>query len=294
MFGYIRTVPTELRLREHECYRAYYCGLCRTMGKCTGACSRLTLSYDFVFLAVVRAWLTGEKPEFERIRCALHPFKHRHAVRRSATLSYCADASVLLSYHKCLDDLADERGLRKWRARLARLVLRHGYRKAKAREPALDRAIGNALHALADYEKQPSTHSADEPASLFGDLMAAVFSERLTGGNARLAAHFGRQIGAWIYLTDAADDYAEDLRRKRYNPYVGLFGSEMTDADRQAIRLSLTEHLADAEQAFLLFPPPPCPELRELVANVFYLGMPRTVERILFPSQATKKEINHE
>lgn len=294
VFGYIKTVPAELRLREHECYRAYYCGLCRAMGKCTGSCSRLTLSYDFVFLAVVRAWLCDEKPELAHIRCALHPFKRRHAVRNSPTLAYCANASVLLSYHKCLDDLADERGARKWRARLARFGLRGGYRKAKAQEPELDRVIRDRLHALAEYEKRPGTHSADEPASLFGDLMAAVFSAGLTESKARLAAHFGRQIGIWIYLTDAADDYAEDLRRGRYNPYAGLFGAEMTDADRRAIQLSLTEHLADAEQALQLFPQPPCPELRELASNVLYLGMPRTVEQILFPSQATKKEINHE
>ena len=79
MFGYVRTVPSELRLREYECYRAYYCGLCRSMGKCTGACSRLTLSYDFVFLAACRAWLCGEKPETKRFRCALHPLRGRAA-----------------------------------------------------------------------------------------------------------------------------------------------------------------------------------------------------------------------
>ena len=56
MFGYIKPLTPELRIREHECYRAYYCGLCRAMGKCTGQCSRMTLSYDFVFLAAVRCW----------------------------------------------------------------------------------------------------------------------------------------------------------------------------------------------------------------------------------------------
>ena len=294
MFGYIKTVPSELRLREYECYRAYYCGLCRSMGKCTGACSRLTLSYDFAFLAACRAWLCGEKAETKHIRCALHPLRRRLTVTGSEQLDYCADASVLLSYHKCLDDLNDERGLRRLRARLAKCALRKGYRKAKNRREKLNEAIRNSLADLSAYEKQPDRHSADEPANRFGDLMAAVFSEGLEGSTARIAADFGRSVGKWIYLVDAADDYAEDIRKHRFNPYTGLFGSEMTDGNRRAVELSLTEILCDAERAFLLFPEPPCAEVREIVSNILYLGMPRTAQRVLFPSHVTKKETEHE
>ena len=294
MFGYIRAVPSELRMREYECYRAYYCGLCRSMGRCTGACSRLTLSYDFVFLAAVRAWLTGEVPQTKHFRCALHPLRRRLAVVNSRTLDYCADASVLLSYSKCLDDIHDERGLRRLRARLAMAGLRGGYRKAKRRHPALDLAIREALQALSEWEQQPDTHSADEPAELFGRLMAAVFSEGLDGVPARLAAELGRGIGKWIYLVDAADDFAADIKKHRYNPYRGLFGSTLTEENRRAIALSLTEILADSERAFLLFDQAPCPELREIVSNILYLGMPRTAKRVLFPSNATEKETIHE
>ena len=54
MFGYIRTDVPEMRVRENEYYRAVYCGLCRAQGKCTGQCSRFTLNYDIVFLALLR------------------------------------------------------------------------------------------------------------------------------------------------------------------------------------------------------------------------------------------------
>lgn len=294
MFGYIKTVPAELRLREYECYRAYYCGLCRAMGRCTGACSRLTLSYDFVFLAVTRAWLAGEKPTMRHFRCLLHPLKHRQAVEGSDQLDYCADASVLLSYHKCRDDLADERGLRRLRARVAMLGLHGGYRRAKGRRPELDAAIARSLGALADYEKSTDPHSADLPAGLFGDLMAAVFSDGLEGPTARLAAELGRGIGKWIYLVDAADDFDGDQKKHRFNPLRGLFGQTLDDGARRAIELSLTEHLAATERAFLLFGTPPCPEQREILSNILYLGMPRTAHRVLFSSQSDKKETVHE
>ena len=67
MFGYVKTHNPELRVAEYEYYRAAYCGLCRSMGKCTGQCSRMTLSYDFAFLALIRLALTGDKVSEEKL-----------------------------------------------------------------------------------------------------------------------------------------------------------------------------------------------------------------------------------
>ena len=113
MLGYVRTDRAELRVREDVFYRALYCGLCHRMGKCTGNCSRMTLNYDFVFLAAVRLSLTGEAPTVKKQRCFLHPFRSRPTVQACKSLDYCADASALLVYHKLLDDLHDEKGLKK-------------------------------------------------------------------------------------------------------------------------------------------------------------------------------------
>ncbi len=62
MTGYIRPLPSELKLREYRYYRGAYCGLCHAMGKCTGQCSRLTLSYDMTFLVLLRLALTCGNP----------------------------------------------------------------------------------------------------------------------------------------------------------------------------------------------------------------------------------------
>ena len=131
MFGYIRVNAQELRVREYECYRALYCGLCKHMGKCTGQCSRLSLSYDFVFLAAVRIALSKEQITAKKKRCLLHPFRPRKCVTDSPALAYCANASALLTYHKLADDIADEKGLKKLRALLAKPFFAGAYRKAK-------------------------------------------------------------------------------------------------------------------------------------------------------------------
>ncbi len=290
MLGYIRPHAPELRLREYECYRAAYCGLCRHMGKCTGTCSRMTLSYDFVFLAAARFALAGEEPQMKPIRCAIHPLSKRQAVKASPTLVYCADASALLSYHKCRDDIADERGLRRLRARSASLLLRRGYRKAKKRHPSLDGRIRDALAALSLLEKDKNaTPSAEAPAALFGQVMAAVFSEGLDTAEARIAASFGESIGRWIYLADAADDFEEDCKKDRYNPYRPLFGNTLEEEARESIRLSLTMHLSAAERAFLLIDRHPSPEWKEILCNILYLGLPATAERILTKQRKDNK-----
>ena len=291
MLGYIRTDSPELRLRDGECYRAIYCGLCRQMGKCTGQCSRLSLSYDFAFLAVFRMSLTNEKMELQKKRCLVHPFKKRNMAIDSPSLAYCADASAILTYHKCRDDVNDEKGFKKLRALVASGFFSPAYRRAKRRHPTLDSTVSSLLQELRAYEKDTTAPpSADTPASIFGNLMASVLSEGLEGVEARIAKTFGRAIGHWIYLIDAADDYRDDLKSGSFNPFVRLFGAEMTEENAQSVALSLKRYLADAENAFLLIDNFPTPEMREILCNILYLGLPKVADRIL--QKAWKGEID--
>ena len=291
MFGYVRVNAQELRVREYECYRALYCGLCKNMGKCTGQCSRLSLSYDFVFLAAVRMKLSGEVVKAEKIRCLLHPFKKKQAVLKSDALAYCAHASALLSYHKLRDDQADEKGFKKLRAILARPLFCRAYKKAKKKYPSLDQKIAEELSALSAIEQDSSAPpSADAPAACFGRLMEAVFCEGLEGTDARIAGTIGRYVGHWIYLTDAADDYPEDCKKNRFNPYRRIFDAEPTEADWKGIQNALTLTLEKAEQAYLLIDRHPQSEINEILDNLFYLGMPSAVEKLILRNSAQKEQ----
>ena len=289
MFGYVKTATSELRLREYECYRAYYCGLCKTMGKCTGQCSRLSLSYDFVFLAAVRCSLAGEEPDVKRFRCLLHPTRRRRMVKKSPQLSYCADASALLAAAKIDDDLADERGFRRLRAFFRKLFFAGAARRARRRHPELYRRIGEELAALRAMEQDATLISADAPAEVFGMILAAIFSEELSGDAARIAAAIGDAVGRWIYLADAADDLPADAKKGRYNPLLRLFGKEPTEADWETIRLGLSATLSRAQRAFELMDSFPCPELREILSNILYIGLPKTAEKLTHASQITAK-----
>ena len=111
MFGYIRPYVPDLRVREHELYRAVYCGLCHSMGRHTGCASRLTLSYDFVFLAAVRMVLEQTAYSARPCRCGAHPLKKRAVLLENSALAYCARAAALLTEAKIADDIQDTKGL---------------------------------------------------------------------------------------------------------------------------------------------------------------------------------------
>ncbi|MBQ9784815.1 MAG: hypothetical protein IJW29_04870 [Clostridia bacterium] len=282
MLGYVRAQMPELRMRDYDCYRALYCGLCHHMSKCTGQCSRFSLSYDFVFLALVRISLSGEELTLKKKRCIVHPFKRRLTAQNSEALRYCADASAILTYHKCRDDVTDEKGFKRLRGRLASLFFGGGYRRARKRHPDLDQTVRAHLSALRELELDTSAPpSADAPAEIFGNLMAAIFSEGFEGADARIAANIGRAIGHWIYLIDAADDFLTDRRSGAFNPYLRLFGDAPTESDWNTVALALKRLLTDAERAFVLIDPHATGELHELLCNILYLGLPATAERIL-------------
>ena len=182
---------------------------------------------------------------------------------------------------------------------IAMLLLSRAYKKAKKRHPVLDQKIAAELDRLHAYERSDAPPSADEPATIFGELMRAVFAEELEGTSARLASEIGYHVGKWIYLTDAADDLEADRKHRRFNPYLRLFEGRMGEHERSNVRLALTAILCDAERAFLLMENAPCPEIHEILANILYLGLPDAADRALDPEpkkkqKKTEKELSDE
>lgn len=298
MYGYVRIHAPEMKVREQEYYRAIYCGLCRTMGKCTGQCSRLTLSYDFTYFALVRMALTGAYPSMKARRCLAHPTRRRPMAEPSEDLKLCACMSAILAYHKVRDDLKDERGMKRTAATVAapfvgslrRRALKRGY-------TAADAAVADALEALHTLEST-CPPSVDEPAELFGCLMASLLAYGLEGKQAKLARKIGRHVGRWVYILDAADDYAEDVKRGRYNPLACLYGTagqggapDVLSADkREEIRVALLCELSELECALDLLDLSENSDLEGVLRNILYLGMPLEAKRVLIGGETCSCE----
>lgn len=282
MFGYVKTYTPELKVGEYEYYRGAYCGLCRAMGKCTGQCSRMTLSYDFAFLALIRVALSGENVDFHRKRCFVHPLHKRKVMKKNPQLEYCAYAAALLSYHKLSDDISDERGKKKLLALISRPMVSTMRRRAikKGGLAELDRIISEKLAELSDFERSQEA-SVDTPADIFGDLLSKIVSFGFEGTQLKIAENIGSHVGRWIYITDAADDFFEDVKKQRYNPFALLYGNNITEREKGLIADALKNELCDAEMAVDLIEFEDRRMLEGIIRNIFYLGMPHTVKTVL-------------
>ncbi|MBQ9112189.1 MAG: hypothetical protein IJY08_01250 [Clostridia bacterium] len=281
MFGYVKVNSAELKVKEYEMYRGAYCGLCRSMGKCTGQCSRMTLSYDFAFLAALRLCLENTEISFSQRRCFVHPLKKRSVMDANPVLDYCAHSAAILNYHKIKDDLADERGLKRLRARLVYPFVAHARKKAlTAGLGELDGAVSGLLALLADTEAQ-GLSSVDTPAAIFGDILSEIVSFGLDGSRRLIAVEIGRAVGRWIYTVDALDDMSEDEKKGRYNPILLLYdGRRPKDGELSLISDALKAALVSAESAMDLMDTDRA-AFRNIVENILFLGMPDTAERII-------------
>ena len=282
MLGYVRPYEPQLRIIEQQYYRAAYCGLCHALGKRCGQLSRLGLSYDFTLLVLFRLAVTQEKPEFEKKRCIAHPCKKRLTVKNCQALEFSACAGTILAYKKILDDISDERGAKRQRAKIARSFFGGGYKKAKKDFNDLDLFIEEKLSELSDLEKT-KTPSVDLPSSIFGDILAKIFALGLEGGEEKIASTFGRCIGRWIYIVDAIDDYEKDKEKGRYNPFLCLYGDRELDAEiKKDIEAALTTTLGDAVNALDLISFDGRDDLEGLLKNILLLGMPMKAKEIIY------------
>ena len=211
MFGYIVVDKPSLRIREYDYYRATYCGLCHTMGKCTGCISRLTLSYDVTFFALVREMLTETKIEFVKKRCVRHPIKKIETVKINPQLEYSACVGAQLSYGKIIDNVNDERGMKQFVAKICQAVFSKMDMKSFDEIPSVADFISKKLELISQIE-EARTPSIDAPAEVFGDMMAGLLSYELEGNKKLIAEKIGKRIGRWIYIVDAFDDYEADRK----------------------------------------------------------------------------------
>ena len=303
MFGYIKPLIPELKVKDKELYQAYYCGLCRALGK-YGAASRTALTYDATFAALLltAAGTDPVPPEFRLRGCPLHPSRGKTPfAMRTDVLDYCAGVCVLLAKYKLLDDARDGRPMR----RCYLPLYAHGAKKAEKAYPAAAEALKRSMEKLNSVEAENSMDTDAAPV-LFGDLLAELICAYpgLTDEQRRLISELCRAIGGFVYAADAWDDREDDRKRGCYNIFnnmedrqdeeeapSGETGEETegpSPAERrvkEAAAAMLDMYINSAALAYDLL------ELRfckPLLDNVIYLGLRNTADTVLAGKEGGK------
>ncbi len=216
MFGFV-TAASELLSQQNTLrYRAWYCGLCRSLGEVCGQSCRLLLNYDMAFLAMLLSSVHRLEEASGEYSCAAHPLK-KHLEIRTAASDYAADMNVILGYYKLLDDWHDDRNPAAFAAASA---FAPKCRELERKYPRQAQAIAACLENLSELE-QDGECNPDLPANCFGRLMGELFVMREGDESEQELRAFGRTLGRFIYVMDAATDLESDLRHERYNCLAG-------------------------------------------------------------------------
>ena len=220
MFGYIVPHICELKVGEHNLYKAIYCGLCKNLKKNYGHLFTLFLSYDMVFFVLIAINLSSENLIFEKQFCSIHPLKKRACLKSNKCLDKASDLTIILTYFKLKDKHNDEKKFKKLAAKLMLFIIKKAFKKASLKQPSFLQMAQTFIKEQASIEAKNETNldKACHPTAWFvGEILKKLAA---TTKKQILMQKFGYMLGRYIYLTDAVDDIKHDFKQKNYNPFI--------------------------------------------------------------------------
>ncbi len=274
MFGYIKACKSEMKIKEYETYRAVYCSLCREMGRRYGVLTRLALSYDLTFLALLSVGLSDADAEFKNGRCVCNPLKKCKFCNVGNAYALPAAASVMMVYHKAADDFYDEKGFSRLRGLFLKLLYSRANKKAARDYPDVALLCAEYISAQRRVE-EAKTAEPDLAADPTAQFLSSLFS--LLANNAsqkRVLGRLGYCLGRWLYLIDALDDSRKDEQKGAYNPFVLM---KKEDDTSERIMRSIIFSESEAQAAFELLEPF---RMKSVTSNILYLGLKQSRENL--------------
>ena len=276
MFGYVRYDFPNLFVKDVMLYKALYCGLCKGIASSCGQAARAGLTYDVAFLSALLHNIMGVDIKVEQQNCFEHAIKKRPIAAVDELTRELGALNTLLCYFKLSDDIADGdkgRGKRMWFAR--------GFKRAKKQYPELVSIVEKFMAEQNRVEKQKPA-SADMAAEPTACMMQALSEHFLADMGTPDTAGLFYELGKWVYLIDALDDFEKDGKKGSYNPFVASYGAKsreklIQENGQELVFLfdtmfySMREHLAGVKFHFN----------RDLTDNVILRGIPLETRRIL-------------
>lgn len=261
MFGYITIDKLELKVKDYYKYRAYYCGLCKTLKERYGRFGQMTLTYDMTFLILLLTSLYEQEPESGQHRCFAHPTK-KHWMLWNTFSEYAADLNIALAYYNFVDDWKDEKRLTGY---AGAAYLKKSCKKIAGKYPRQCKAIEAGLKKLSACEER-NEENLDVVSDCFGEIMAELFvyQEDMWAENLK---QIGYYLGKFIYLLDAYDDVEEDKKKESYNPLKVMSEQENFEQDcDDMLQMVMAECAREIEKLPLLH------EV-EILRNIIYTGV---------------------
>lgn len=284
MFGYVKAFKPEMKMAEFDTYKAVYCSLCKTLGKQYGIMAKMTLSYDFTFMALLRYSVANDKICYSKMRCSFNPLVKCNCVKcDNDELQYVAAVSIILFYHKLKDNIADSGFLGKLGSYLLLPFFARYRKKAMAKYKSVDEAAKSMMKSQQTLEADncDSFDLAAEPTANF--LSLAFVREFDSEQDKRVLKQLGTTAGKWIYLADALDDLNSDIKNKNYNCIASRFklDSNSSENDIKSAKEYAFEVINSYNDgicnAYILLNKR---RFDTILGNIIYLGLPFVLNQL--------------
>ncbi|MBS1956117.1 MAG: hypothetical protein JST89_18175 [Cyanobacteria bacterium SZAS-4] len=246
MFGVMKNRSCSQSDEQKYEYRLHYCGTCKTMGALFGQASRFLLNNDAVFLAEVLSAVTPAKTdisdwkkEYQSFNCFALPADPREM---PLSLTIAANVTMVLTEFKLTDHIIDSEK-KHWKT--VRKLFSKKFEQASTAlesmsfpldelwrwfEKQLEHERFSGEYAETHFPRQLIDYCAKPTAH----MTAIVFESgaRAVGcaDEANLAEmrKLGAAFGKLVYVLDAIDDFAKDMRRKEFNPFAVAYSIDST------------------------------------------------------------------
>ena len=260
-FGYVTVNKPEIKFKDFDVYRSFYCGLCRELRERYGIPGQISLTYDMTFVVLLLSALYEPPTKKGTSRCVVHPLKPQ-PVRKNTVTEYCADMNVILTYYKCMDDWQDEH--KPLHYAYARILKNCGNMHMSAYPEKIQRIRG-ALEELSSLEKQRET-DVDRVAGCSGRIMEEILAFRKDVWESSLR-RLGFYLGKFIYILDAYDDVEKDAENGNYNPFLEKYKIEGFEEEvRRLLMMMLAECCREFEKL-------PIIRYGDILRNILYSGV---------------------
>ena len=281
MIGYIKAYKPELKVKDYEVYKGIYCSLCKQLGKRYTPVAQLLLSYDYAFLLLIMMAISPDCPAFKTKRCHYNPLVKCNCCENDA-ISLCADLTVIISYYKVKDNIRDSRIFKKLIICLLLPFIAMMHVKAKRRIPEYEKAIADTMLAQTMIEDSNFV-TVDEAAEPTARALSKIFSMGESDLEQKIVLErLGYMLGRWVYIIDAVDDLADDIKNNSFNPFQSNYSNNDSPQQKEQFFEYAGEILSTtAGEAVLAFELLEINRFREIIDNILYDGLTKTADGIL-------------
>ncbi|MBU3196126.1 DUF5685 family protein [Clostridium algidicarnis] len=293
MFGYVTPCKMELKIKDYEIFKAYYCGVCKSIKSNYGNIPRISLNYDMTFLAILIDAFLDEPLELNPECCPVHPLKKRLSVRNNSSVDYASKLNITLTHYKFLDDLNDEKAFKyKILYSISNLYIKKNPLYLKD----VENQIKTSLEKLSNQEKDIAENNIDSISDTFADLTGILLTSYNFKDKSFIEDLYwlGYNLGKWIYLIDAIDDLKDDMKNNKFNPINHCFNEnnleflEFYSLIKDRVEFIL---VYCASQCLDIFYKLPIKKNKDLIENILKYGLMEKMDKVFYPEKYNKDNI---